>query len=204
MKLVGSLTSPYVRKVRVLLAEKQLAHDFLEESAWTAQTTVPRYNPLNKVPALVLDDGASIYDSAVITEYLDALPGRRLLPAGGAERAVARCHEALGDGIMDAGITIFLERKREPSRQDPGWIQRQASKVDAGMAALAEALGKKPFLGGTEMALGDIACGCALFWLDFRLKADFDWRARHAALAAWAQRLEARASFAQTRPPAGA
>ena len=87
MKLVGSLTSPYVRKVRVLLAEKQLAHEFLEESAWTAETTVPRYNPLNKVPALVLDDGHSIYDSAVISEYLDALPGRRFLPAGGAERA---------------------------------------------------------------------------------------------------------------------
>ncbi len=200
MKLVGSLTSPYVRKVRVLLAEKQLAHDFLEESAWTAETTVPRYNPLNKVPALVLDDGASIYDSAVITEYVDGLPGRRFLPAGGPERAVARCHEALGDGIMDAGITIFLERKREAARQDPAWIERQASKVNAGIAALAQALGSRPNLGGAEMALGDIACACALFWIDFRLKADFDWRGQHPALAAWAQRLEARPSFAATRP----
>lgn len=200
MKLVGSLTSPYVRKVRVLLAEKQLAHEFLEESAWNAGTTVPRYNPLNKVPALVLDDGASIYDSAVITEYVDGLPGRRFLPAGGAERAVARCHEALGDGIMDAGITIFLERKREAARQDPAWVERQASKVNAGIAALVEALGKKPFLGGTDMALGDIACACALFWVDFRLKADFDWRAQHPPLAAWAQRLESRPSFAATRP----
>jgi glutathione S-transferase len=200
MKLVGSLTSPYVRKVRVLLAEKQLAHDFLEESAWTAETTVPRYNPLNKVPALVLDDGASIYDSAVITEYVDGLPGRRFLPAGGPERAVARCQEALGDGIMDAGITIFLERKREAARQDPAWIERQASKVNAGIAALAQALGSRPNLGGAEMALGDIACACALFWIDFRLKADFDWRGQHPALAAWAKRLEARPSFAATRP----
>jgi glutathione S-transferase len=184
----------------VLLAEKQLAHDFLEESAWTAETTVPRYNPLNKVPALVLDDGASIYDSAVITEYVDGLPGRRFLPAGGPERAVARCHEALGDGIMDAGITIFLERKREAARQDPAWIERQASKVNAGIAALAQALGSRPNLGGAEMALGDIACACALFWIDFRLKADFDWRGQHPALAAWAKRLEARPSFAATRP----
>src|SRR5262249_23617194 len=142
MKLVGSLTSPYVRKVRVLLAEKELKHEFLEESAWTAQTTVPRYNPLNKVPALVLDDGHSIYDSSVITEYLDGLPGRRFLPAGGPERAVARCHEALGNGLMDAGVTIFLERKREAARQDPGWIARQASKVNAGIDALVDALGK--------------------------------------------------------------
>ena len=200
MKLVGSLTSPYVRKVRVLLAEKQLAHDFLEESAWNAGTTVPKYNPLNKVPALVLDDGHSIYDSVVITEYLDGLPGRRFLPAGGPERAVARSHEALGNGIMDAGITIFLERKREAARQDPAWIARQASKVNAGIDALAQALGGKPFLGGADMALGDIACGCALLWLDFRLKADFDWRARHPALAAWAGRLEARPSFAATVP----
>jgi len=200
MKLVGSLTSPYVRKVRVLLAEKQLAHEFLEESAWTAQTTVPRYNPLNKVPALVLDDGNSIYDSAVITEYLDALPGRRFLPAGGSERAVARCHEALGDGLADAGVTIFLERKREAARQDPGWIARQADKVNAAVAALAQGLGGKPFLDGAELGLGDIACGCALFWIEFRLKADFDWRARNPALAAWAQRLEARPSFASTVP----
>ena len=186
----------------MLLAEKQLAHDFLEESAWTAETTVPRYNPLNKVPALVLDDGTSIYDSAVITEYLDGLPGRRFLPSGGGERAVARCYEALGDGIADAGVTIFLERKREAARQDAAWIARQQSKVGAGIEAVAQALGNKQFLGGTEMALGDLACGCALLWVEFRLKADFDWRAKHAALAAWAGRLESRASFASTRPPA--
>lgn len=202
MKLVGSLTSPYVRKVRVLLAEKQLAYDFIEESAWTAETTVPRYNPLNKVPALVMEDGASIYDSAVITEYVDALPGRRFLPAGGPERAVARCHEALGDGITDAGVTIFLERKREAARQDPKWMARQADKVNAGIAALAAALGSKPFLGGAEPSLADFACGCSLLWIDFRLRADFAWRAANPALDAWMKRLEARSSFATTRPPA--
>ena len=83
MKLVGSRTSPFVRKVRVLLAEKGLPFELLEDNAWNAATTVPRYNPLNKVPALVLDDGESIYDSSVITEYLDALPGPRFLPALG-------------------------------------------------------------------------------------------------------------------------
>jgi glutathione S-transferase len=90
MKLVGSKTSPYVRKVRVILAERNLPFEFVEESAWNADTTVPRYNPLNKVPALVMDDGESIYDSRVICEYLDAVSGAGLLPADPAQRARVR------------------------------------------------------------------------------------------------------------------
>src|SRR5688572_319102 len=141
MKLVGSKTSPYVRKARVILAERNLPYEFLEESAWSAETTVPKYNPLNKVPALVLDDGEAIYDSPVICEYLDAVSGGGLLPAGPAERARVRRDEALGDGIADAGITAFLERKREAARQDPTWIARQMDKVNAGIAAMAKLLG---------------------------------------------------------------
>jgi len=202
MKLVGSRTSPYVRKVRVLLAEKRLPYEFIEENAWNPQTTVPRYNPLNKVPALVLEDGDSLYDSGVITEYLDGLAGPRFLPPGGAERAKARRDEALGDGIADAGVAIFLERKREPARQDPAWVARQRDKVNAGVAALSRVLAGRPFLGGNEIGLGDIACGCALFWIELRLGADFPWRREHAPLREWAERLEARPSFAGTRPPA--
>src|SRR4030095_2632855 len=86
-KLVGSKTSPYVRKVRVILAEREIAHQFVEESAWTAETTVPRYNPLNKEPALQLDDGEGVFDSAVIAEYLDGISGGKLIPASGIERA---------------------------------------------------------------------------------------------------------------------
>ena len=199
MKLVGSKTSPYVRKVRVVLAEKALAFEFVEESAWNADTTVPRYNPLNKVPVLVLDDGECLYDSGVITEFLDTLPGRRLLPDGAGPRARARRDEALGDGIADAGIAIFLERKREPARQDPAWIARQRDKVHAGLAAVAAALPASA--GGAAPVLGEIAWGCALFWLEFRLP-EFGWRAQYPALRAWAEALEARASFASTRPPA--
>lgn len=195
MKLVGSRTSPYVRKVRVLLAEKNLPFEFIEESAWNADTKVPLYNPLNKVPALVLDDGESLYDSPVIAEYLDTLPGTRFIPAAPAERARVRRDEALGDGIADAGITIFLERKREAARQDPAWIARQRDKVEAGVAALAKSLAAKP---SKQMTLGDIACGCALFWLEFRLP-EFRWR-DDPALKSWAENLEGRASFAATRP----
>jgi glutathione S-transferase len=199
MKLVGSKTSPYVRKVRVILAEKNLPFEFVEESAWTADTTVPRYNPLNKVPALVMDDGESIYDSAVISEYLDALSGGGLLPAGAGERARVRRDEALGDGIADAGIAAFLERKRDAARQDPAWIARQLDKVNSGIAALARALGARGYLGGAQPNLGDIACACGLFWVEFRMP-ELRWREAHPTLRAWAERMESRPAFQATRP----
>lgn len=199
MKLIGSTTSPFVRKVRVILAETGMAHQFVEESAWTAQTTVPRYNPLNKVPALQLDDGESIYDSAVIAEYLDALAGGRFIPPSGVERARVRRDEALGDGIAEAGITVFLERKREASRQDAAWIARQLDKVAAGTAAVSRSLGSKPYLGGDTMSLGDIACACGLFWAEFRMP-ELRWRDEYPNLKSWAERMEMRPSFAATRP----
>jgi len=198
VKLVGSKTSPYVRKVRVLLAEKALAFEFVEESAWNAATTVPRYNPLNKVPVLLLDGGEPLFDSRVITEYVDALGGERFIPVAGVERARVRRQESLGDGIADAGITIFLERKREAARQDPAWMARQKEKIEAGIASLARSLGAAPARGARALTLGDIACGCALFWLEFRLP-EFRWR-EDPTLESWAENLESRASFAATRP----
>ena len=201
MKLIGSLTSPYVRKIRVLLAERQIAHQFVEESAWTAETTVPRYNPLNKVPALQLDDGESIYDSFVIAEYLDAISGGTLIPSEPRARARVRCIEALAHGIADAGITARLERQREASRQDEKWIARQMDKVNAGIPAAARALGDAPFYGGKQPNLADIAMACMLFWVEFRMP-ELAWREAHPNLGAWAARMEARPSFAATRPKA--
>jgi glutathione S-transferase len=198
MKLVGSFTSPYVRKIRVLLAERAIAHDFLEESAWAATTTVPRYNPLNKVPALQLDDGSSLFDSRVIAEYLDAISGHMFLPQDPLARAHVKCLESLGDGIADAGITTFLERKRDVSRQDAAWMARQLDKVHAGIAAVGRALGEGPYLGGDRMNLADIACGCALGWVSFRMP-ELAWR--EGRMKAWAEALESRASFAATKPP---
>jgi glutathione S-transferase len=200
MKLVGSKTSPYVRKIRVLLAEKQLGYEFVEENPWSAETQVTLYNPLTKVPALVLDDGEMLYDSSVIAEYVDSLPGIQFIPASLPERVRVRRDEALGDGIADAGIAIFLERKRAPALQDAAWTARQRGKVEAGIAALAKSVASNPSPGARRMTLGDIACGCALFWVEFRLP-EIRWR-DDPALKAWAENLESRASFAATRPPA--
>ncbi len=199
MKLVGTKTSPYVRKVRVILAERNLPFEFVEESAWSADTAVTRYNPLTKVPALVIDGGESIYDSAVIAEYLDAISGSALLPAGAAERALVRRDEALGDGIADAGITVRLERGREAARQDAAWIARHMDKVNSGIAAVARTLGARQYLGGSQPNLGDIACACALFWVEFRMP-ELRWRDAHPNLKGWAERMESRPSFQSTRP----
>lgn len=199
MKLVGSLTSPFVRKIRVILAERSIRHDFLEESAWTASTTVPRYNPLNKVPALELDSGESIYDSAVISEYLDAISGNTLIRGDAQARALVRRGEALGDGLADAGITVFLERKRDASRQDAAWIARQLDKVNASIAAVGRELGDQPYIGGEQMNLADIACACGLFWAEFRMP-ELGWRQSDARMKTWAERMEMRPSFQATRP----
>ena len=199
MKLVASKTSPYARKVRVILAEKKLPFEFHAENVWDAATRIADFNPLGKVPALVTDESETLFDSPVIAEYLDGLGGARFIPAAGVERARVKRQEALGDGIADAGITVFLERKREAARQDGAWIDRQVGKINSGIAAIARELGDRQFLGGDAPSLGDIACGCALFWAEFRMP-EIGWRAKHSNLDAWAKRLEARPSFASTRP----
>jgi len=176
MKLVGSRTSPYVRKIRVILAEKKLAFDFVEESAWNADTTVPRYNPLNKVPALVTDAGESIYDSAVIAEYLDAISGGGLIPSAPGERARVRSNEALGDGIADAAVAwVLLGREPQVSEAACG---RQMAAVMAGIDALERVKFAK------DPTIGEISVACALGYVDFRMP-DLDWKASRPNLAGW-------------------
>ncbi|HET9701147.1 MAG TPA: glutathione S-transferase N-terminal domain-containing protein, partial [Burkholderiales bacterium] len=120
MKLIGSLTSPYVRKVRVVMAEKRIECGFEVQSPWTEANTVSDMNPLGKVPVLALDDGTALFDSRVIVEYLDTLtPVSRLIPENGRQRILVKRWEALGDGICDAAASIFLEQKR-PSKQQSG------------------------------------------------------------------------------------
>ena len=200
MKLHGSKTSPYVRKVRIVMIEKRIDADFVEDNVWSADTQVTQHNPLTKVPVLVLDDGTALYDSRVIVEYLDGItPVSRLIPEGGRERALVKRWEALGDGIGDAGIAMFLERKRGQDAQDKDWIARQRGKVDVGVAAAARELGDREYCHGLSLSLGDISLGCALLWLEFRLP-EIDWRANHPALKKWIARLETMPSFIETKP----
>jgi len=202
MKLIGSLASPYVRKVRVVLAEKKLDCEFVLDDVWSADSTVQQSNPLGKVPCLVMEDGGAMFDSAVIAEYLDTLtPVGKLLPANSSrERAAVKCWEALADGVLDAAILVRLEKiLRTPEQQSPAWVERQMGKVEAGLRAMSNGLGETPFCAGNHFTLADIAVGCALGWLAFRFP-EIDWRGEYPNLARLYDKLAERPSFQETVP----
>jgi len=203
MKLIGSLTSPYVRKVRIVAMEKHIDLEFALDIPWTPDTKVPDANPLGKVPVLVMDDGTTLFDSRVIVEYLDTVtPVSRLIPEGNRQRIAVKRWEALADGIVDAAALVFLERtKRAPEHQSQDWIVRQEQKVFRGLEAMAEELGEKKFCTGETMNLSDIAVGCALGYLDFRFS-EINWREAHPNLAKVAEKLFAMDPFKQTVPVA--
>ncbi len=201
MKLVVSLTSPYARKIRVVLAEKGLPFELEVDIPWLADTRVPGYNPLGKVPALVADDGELWFDSPVIAEYLDTLAGPLLLPADRAAALPVRQAEALADGITDAAVAAFLEGMRPAERQDPAAIERQLGKISRGLTALEARVAQRKGCAGEALSIADIAIGCTLGYLDFRF-AHLGWRAAHPQLAAWADGLLARPSFTASAPPA--
>lgn len=202
MKLIGSLASPYVRKVRVVLAEKKLDYQFELENVWAPDTTISTLNPLGKVPSLLMDDGSVMIDSRVMAEYLDTLtPVCKLLPTNSRDRADVKCWEALADGILDAAITVRLERLRPIELQSEDWVARQWRKVHLGLAQLSDKLGESPYCTGNNYSLADVAVGCAVGWLAFRFP-DITWRDDHANLARLYDKLSERQSFKDTLPAA--
>ena len=143
MKLIGSLTSPFVRKVRIVLAEKKIEYDFALDSPWTPETNVPNINPLGKIPVLLLDDETVLFDSRVIAEYLDNVaPNNKLMPAQNRERTEVKRWEALADGLCDAAALIFLEKKRPAKEQGADWITRQEDKINRSIDYMSEHLGE--------------------------------------------------------------
>jgi len=204
MKLIGSLTSPYVRKVRVVMAEKKLDFQLVLEDVWGSDAMLAS-NPLGKVPCLVMEGGEAVFDSRVIVEYLDTLsPVGKLIPPSGRERAEVRTWEALADGMMDAAILARLEAAwggRSEAQRCPAWIDRQMSRVQSAVQAMARGLGEKPYCAGNGYSLADVAVGCALGYLDFRFP-QIGWRDAHPNLSRLADKLAARPSFIDTAPPA--
>jgi glutathione S-transferase len=201
MKLIGSFTSPYVRKVRVVLAEKKLDYSFELENVWGAQTNIHLSNPLGKVPCLVMEDGSTMYDSRVIAEYLDTLtPVCKLLPPNGRDRADVKVWEALADGVLDAAVLVRLEKTLRPAeQQSQPWMDRQMGKVRAGLQVMSENLGEQAFCMGVHYTLADVAVGCALGWLAFRFP-EIGWRSDFPNLARLSDKLSERASFKDTVP----
>ncbi len=203
MKLIGALTSPYVRKVRVVMAEKKLDFQLVLEDVWGSDAIL-KSNPLGKVPCLVMEGGEAVFDSRVIVEYLDTLsPVGKLIPPTGRERVEVRTWEALADGVIDASILARLEATwsgRSAEQRSQAWIDRQMSRVQGGLKAMSQGLGEKSFATGTSFTLADVAIGCALGYLDFRF-AHIDWRSNYPNLAKLQEKLAARPSFAETAPP---
>ena len=200
MKLIGALASPYVRKTRIVLAEKKIDYEFILDNPWDASTKVSAFNPLGKIPALVMEDGGAVFDSRVIVEYLDTVnPVNKLIPASGRARVEVRCWEALADGICDAAIAARLEGNRPKNLQSADWIKRHMAKVDQALAAASRGLGNKPWCSANTFSLADIATGVALGYLDFRFP-QIEWRKQYPKLARLADKLAVRSSFTDTAP----
>ena len=203
MKLIGSNTSPYVRKVRIVMAEKKLDYDYVLEDVWADQTTIGLSNPLAKVPCLIMEGGEAIFDSRVIVEYFDTLsPVGKLIPTLGRERAEVKTWEALADGVLDAAILARLEATwsgRNDKQRCQAWIDRQLGKVDAALTAMSRSLGEKAFCVGIHLSLADIAVGTALGYLDFRFP-QIAWREHYPNLQKLQDKLMQRASFIDTKP----
>ena len=203
MKLIGSTSSPYVRKVRIVMAEKKLDYEFVLEDVWAADTSISQSNPLGKVPCLVMEGGEALFDSRVIVEYLDTLsPVGKLIPAVGRERAEVKTWEALADGVLDASILARLEATwagRQKGDRSQAWIDRQIAKVNASLKAMSQGLGEKPYCAGIYLSLADIGVGCALGYLDFRFP-EIDWRGSYPNLGKLHDKLMQRQSFIESKP----
>ena len=200
MKLISATPSPYARKVRIALAEKGLAFELITEVPWNEDTRTPLYNPLEKLPILLLEDGTSVYESHFILEYLEVKhPAPPLLPTDPDGALAAKRLQVLGDGVCDAFVLLFFERMRPADQRSASWMARQQRKIEGGVREIERLIGTRQWAVGDSFGLGDIAVGCTLAYLDVRWP-EFDWRGSYPNLARYVDRLSERPSFRATIP----
>ncbi|MEY3883898.1 MAG: hypothetical protein RIS87_1537 [Pseudomonadota bacterium] len=207
MKLLYTPNSPYARKVRIVAAEKHIELRLEEVVLASPDCPVKQYNPLGKVPVLILDDGDSLYDSTVIVEYLDnRTPVAHLLPLDSNSKIKVRRWEALADGVCDAAVATMIEQRKEESMQDANFIARQMGKVSLGLQVLNDDLAKNSALGKSKwcvngaFSLADIAVGCMLAYVNLRFSAVIDLATDYPNLAELQIALHKRPSFQDTQP----
>jgi glutathione S-transferase len=202
MKLLYTPNSPYARKVRIVALEKHIDVELQEVVLADPDCPVKKYNPLGKVPVLVLDDNDSVYDSKVIVEYLDnRAPGTHLIPQDNTSKMITRRWESLADGICDAAVAAMLEGRREPAQQSQANIDKQLAKVLLGLEVLNLDITKKKWCVNETFSLADIALGCMLGYVDLRFK-HLQWQDKFPNLAKHYSVLVKRPSFKQTMPVA--
>lgn len=200
MKLIIATPSPYARKARVALLEKNIPFETVIENPWIPETGIGNINPLGKVPALILDSGEAVHDSSVIAEYVDTFTQPpRLIPADPLLRVNVKQIESIADGVCDAVVLILLERYRPPELQSANWMSRQRKKVDAGIEELSRQLADNAYFTAAGFSLAEISTACTLGYLDLRFP-EFDWRAGHGNLKRLLEKMSLRPSFAQTIP----
>ncbi len=198
--LLSATPSPYARKVRIALIEKQIPFELKTEVPWDGTTETPRYNPLEKLPVLITETGESVYESRFILEWLEVKhPLVPLLPADEEDRLQARQMEVLADGVCDAFVLHFFERHRAPDHQSKEWLARQRRKIDGGLKEIAHRIGRREFAVADRFGLADIAAATVVRYLSVRYP-DLDWRSQYPDLAAYSDRMEERPSLAATRP----
>lgn len=201
MKLYWSPRSPFVRKVMVCAHELGIADRIEKIYAFVAMHQVNpevlRVNPIGRIPALVTDEGSVLYDSHVICEYLDAVNGGpRLFPPAGARRWEALRRHALGDGMLETAVLWRSESQRPAQAQSAPILSAFGQKIAGGLAAVER---EAQAFECDNPGIGEIAIGCALGYLDFRL-GELEWRVRHPRTAKWFESFDARASMQATRP----
>lgn len=200
-KLIVSLTSPYARKVRIAALEKNIDFEMVVDVPWNENTGVIEKNPLGKVPVWISMEGDSIYDSRVIVEYLETLAQPHLLPENLKERINVKQIEALADGVMDASLCLFAERKKRPKElQHQWWIDRQFGKVHRGLAELEKMLSEKNHFCGQTLTVADIAVASALGYVGLRFSEDFNWENKYPILSRFYSKMMMRSSVSTTVP----
>jgi glutathione S-transferase len=195
MKLYGSLTSPFARKVRIALAEKAIACDFVRENPRSLDSNAQRTSPLGKVPVLELDDAGALYDSPVILEYLDSLAPGPLIPTASPERWTALRLQALADGLLESIIRVWLEERRPEAERRLDFLAWENRRIERALDALATEPKVGPYF-TTSFSVADISVGVALDYLDLRIPQD--WRGRLPELADWLAPIARRPSFLAT------
>jgi glutathione S-transferase len=195
MKLLGTHTSPYVRKVRLVLLEKNIPHIYLVDAPRESGSLAARANPLVRIPALILDDETCVFDSPVIAEYLDTLNDTPILiPRNDAlARMRVKRWEALADGIMDSAVMVRIESIRPAEQQDADIFTRHNNAITNALEFIANQLGQAEWCEGQAITLGDLALVSALIYLDLR-QVERNWRGRHPNLANWFKRMSDRSS----------
>ena len=204
MKLLYTVNSPYARKVRIVAAEKHIDIKLQEVVLADPDCPVKLYNPLGKVPVLVLPDNDSLYDSRVIAEYLDnRTPLAHLIPKDNTTKSAVRRWEALADGITDAAVAVMLEQRKPEQKQDEAFIAKQMDKVSRGLSVLNNDLGHNKWCVDDTFSLADIAVGCALGYVNLRFGQVINLAKDYPNLERLQASLLKRQSFIDSMPVAG-